>query len=111
VIRISEHAVRKYKTIMSKKNRRSLDPENELLDLLNESTKEDMHAGLVKRTITNDSLATYYRNGEWRFVIIDNTMVTAELNTFDYSGLGITKNDNRKRSKKAWKWKKKKSVL
>jgi len=116
MIRISRHAIDKFledrgqsinhnedelteieKDILS-------DAEHRILDIYRESEEEEMHAGLVKRYIVNQQPAKYYRNGKWRIVVCGDTMVTIEVNTFDFTGIGISKNDSRRRNKKEWKY-------
>ena len=100
MIRITKHAIDKYKQIIGRK---TVDPEGEIIDLFSGAVEEKL---IVKRVIDNPVENTkYFRNGDFRFVIVDDNMVTLETNTFDYTGLGIAKHE-KKRSKKEWKWKK-----
>lgn len=101
MIRVSYHAIEKYKKIIGRK---TVDPEGEILDLFYSAYLEK--ESLIKRLIDNPVENTkYYRNGNFRFVLVDDCVVTLEINTFDYTGLGIAKHE-KKRSKKEWKWKK-----
>jgi hypothetical protein len=108
MIRVTKHALEKY---IKNIGRKTVDPEQEILDLFYEA-KEETNAGLVKRRIDNPTEDTkYYRNGKWRFVIVEDNMVTMELDTFtSFTGLGFHKTDKQRRSKKEWKWKKNKNV-
>ena len=104
MIRVSYHAIQQY---ISRLDRKTNDPEQEILDLYHGAEKESSdNSGLVKRRMKYLDDAEYYKNGNWRLVVLDHTIVTVEKDSFDYSGLGFYKQD-KKRSKKAWKWTKK----
>lgn len=105
MIRVTKHAIEKYNKNIG---RNTVDPEQEILDLFYEAKEEIDAPGLVKRRMDNPTENTkYYRNGRWRFVIVDDSMVTMEIDTFtSFSGLGMHKHDRKRRSKKEWKWKK-----
>lgn len=103
MIRVSHHALEQYKRRVGRKTG---DPEQEIIELYNDAEEEsERNPGLIKRKLKYMDDARYYKNGRWRLVVIDHTVVTVEKDSFDYTGLGCYKHDSKRRSKKAWKWK------
>jgi len=104
VSRVSEHAIEKY---VSEKKRLDpsfvpRDPEKEIRRMFAQARKERWAPGLVLRVIKNRfEEASYYRYGNWRFVICGDVMVTIERNVFSKPRL-VSSAKKRKR-----KWKKK----
>ena len=103
-MRVTYHAQQKYIQEQAKNNI-SVVPElaeREILKLFSEAEEEESTSGLLIRRMKNDfQESDYYLNGDWRFVVSNETIVTIEINTFKpYSGLGMHKT---KRRNKKWK--------
>lgn len=103
-MRVTYHACNKYIDEMFKKSIKVEKEmaEVEILKLFSEAKKEKTNSGLLIRKMKNDfQESEYYLNGDWRFVVSNDTIVTIEINTFTpYSGFGIHKT---KRRSKKWK--------
>jgi len=103
-MRVTYHAQQKYIQEQAKNNIK-VNPEfaeSEVLKLFSEAVEEKPTSGLIIRKMKNDfQESDYYLNGDWRFVVSNDTIITVEINTFKpYSGLGIHKT---KRRNKKWK--------
>ena len=103
--RVTYHSCNKYINEQAKKGIRVEKEfaEREILKLFSGARKEELNAGLLIRKMKNDfQPSEYYINGDWRFVVSNNTIVTVEVNTFlPYEGIGMQKPKRRKNRK--WK--------
>jgi len=108
-MQVTYHAKIKYMRIVAKKGREvDLDhAERAVLKIYRQSKKEEDNPGLFKRFIDNKfEKAEYFRYGDWRVVVIENTIVTIEENVIKYVGPGhltkhsLYRNSAREREKK-----------
>ena len=80
-VHITQHAVNKF-IVESKHLNNSggiSDPKKQIRHLFGKAKKQPMDAALVKRIIKNNCETTqYFVAGKWRFVIVNETMVTCE---------------------------------
>jgi len=101
---VTYHAKKKYMQEMGKKGIEvNLDDAGIAVQkLYDESSIEENTSGLVKRKIDNKfEDAQYYKNGDWRIVVCNETIVTIEMNTFKFTGMGyIPKQSLNKRRKR-----------
>lgn len=80
-VRITQHAIDKF--LLETRNLGGggnvKTPEQQIKQLFKQSKKQEMDAALVKRIIKNGYQSTqYFIVGKWRFVIVEDTMVTCE---------------------------------
>jgi hypothetical protein len=103
---ISYHAKMKYIQEMVKKGIEVTldDAEIAIQKLFNEAIIESDSSGLVKRKIDNKfEDAIYYRAEIWRLVLCNDVIVTVEVDSFKFTGMGyIPKKSLNKRRKKRW---------
>lgn len=80
-VRITQHAMDKF--LLETRNLGGGEdiktPEQQIRQLFNQAKKQEMDAALIKRIMKNNyNLAQYFVVGKWRFVIVEDTMVTCE---------------------------------
>ena len=102
---ITYHAKKKYVQEMAKRGSGEVsldDAEIAIQKLFSEASIEEDSSGLVKRRIDNQfEDAIYYRIGIWRLVLCKDSLVTVEVDSFKFSGVGyISKHSLTKRRKK-----------
>jgi hypothetical protein len=86
-MKVSEHAIDKYMEVCNSLYGRVTNDRDiirdRILDMFAYAKKEDAHAGLIKRMINHKCCDTeYYKDGFWRFVVCDETIVTLERDVF-----------------------------
>jgi len=119
MLTITIHAITKYISEMEKKGVCGINNDRACEDiacLFENADLEDDNPGLIRRIIDNEfEEAKYYRNGDWRMVVCDNSIVTIEINRFKPAAPGyISKNSllgNKRKKKYVYKVEKKEKYM
>lgn len=82
-IQVSEHAIDKYRRLVKEKYGIVIQSRSSaklsIIGLFEQSEKEELHGGLIKRIIDNNfEDSEYYRYENWRIVVHNKIIVTIE---------------------------------